>query len=107
MALSNSRNYPTPRTILRSASDQPTPSRSARSLTILSVSPSTPRCPRRAPARPGGRPPGRGVGRRLVEWLMGTAACAGLAQVRLELRSRNEEARQFYEAMSRAEEEAA
>ncbi len=41
----------------------------------------------------------RGVGRRLVEWLMGTAACAGLAQVRLELRSRNEEARQFYEAM--------
>lgn len=41
----------------------------------------------------------RGVGRRLVEWLMETAVCAGLAQVRLELRSRNEEARRFYEAM--------
>jgi len=37
-----------------------------------------------------------GIGRRLVQWLLQSAATAGIISVRLELRADNEAARQFY-----------
>ena len=40
-----------------------------------------------------------GVGRRLVEWLLESARCAGIASVHLELRAGNDAARRFYRAM--------
>ena len=43
------------------------------------------------------------VGRRLIEWLIESAATAGLASVHLELRSSNEAARAFYRAMGFSE----
>ena len=41
-----------------------------------------------------------GIGQRLVEWLLESARCAGMASVHLELRANNEAARRFYKAMS-------
>lgn len=40
-----------------------------------------------------------GVGRRLLEWLLESARCAGIASVHLELRAGNDAARRFYRAM--------
>lgn len=40
-----------------------------------------------------------GVGRRLLEWLLESARCAGIASIHLELRTGNEAARRFYRAM--------
>jgi [ribosomal protein S18]-alanine N-acetyltransferase len=40
-----------------------------------------------------------GVGRRLLEWLLESARCAGIASIHLELRASNEAARRFYRAM--------
>jgi ribosomal protein S18 acetylase RimI-like enzyme len=45
----------------------------------------------------------RGVARRMFEWLMDSAATAGIASVHLELRASNEVARAFYRAMGFAE----
>jgi ribosomal protein S18 acetylase RimI-like enzyme len=40
-----------------------------------------------------------GIGRRLLEWLLESARCAGIASIHLELRAANEAARRFYRAM--------
>ena len=40
-----------------------------------------------------------GIGRRLLEWLLESARCAGIASVHLELRAANDPARRFYRAM--------
>ena len=40
-----------------------------------------------------------GVGQRLLEWLLESARCAGMASVHLELRAANDSARRFYRAM--------
>ncbi len=40
-----------------------------------------------------------GVGQRLLDWLLESARCAGIASVHLELRAANESARRFYRAM--------
>ena len=45
----------------------------------------------------------RGIGRRLVDWLMASAATAGMASVHLELRADNEAARRFYRALGFSE----
>jgi ribosomal protein S18 acetylase RimI-like enzyme len=41
-----------------------------------------------------------GIGERLLEWLLESARCAGMASIHLELRTSNEAARRFYRAMS-------
>src|SRR5689334_16861287 len=40
-----------------------------------------------------------GIGQRVLEWLLESARCAGIASVHLELRAGNEAARRFYRAM--------
>jgi len=40
-----------------------------------------------------------GIGQRLLEWLLESARCAGMASIHLELRTANEAARRFYRAM--------
>ena len=40
-----------------------------------------------------------GIGRRLLDWLLESARCAGMASVHLELRAANDAARRFYRAM--------
>jgi len=40
-----------------------------------------------------------GIGRRLLEWLLESARCAGMASVHLELRAANDAGRRFYRAM--------
>jgi [ribosomal protein S18]-alanine N-acetyltransferase len=40
-----------------------------------------------------------GIGRHLLEWLLESARCAGIASIHLELRTSNEAARGFYRAM--------
>jgi len=40
-----------------------------------------------------------GIGQRMLEWLLESARCAGIASVHLELRAGNEAARRFYRAM--------
>jgi ribosomal protein S18 acetylase RimI-like enzyme len=45
----------------------------------------------------------RGVGRRVVEWLITTAATAGVQSVHVELRARNRSAYVFYRALGFAE----
>jgi ribosomal-protein-alanine N-acetyltransferase len=40
-----------------------------------------------------------GIGQRMLEWLLESARCAGVASVHLELRAGNEAARRFYRAM--------
>jgi ribosomal protein S18 acetylase RimI-like enzyme len=40
-----------------------------------------------------------GIGRHLLEWLLESARCAGIASVHLELRAANDAARRFYRAM--------
>src|SRR5437764_869198 len=40
-----------------------------------------------------------GIGQRMLEWMMETARCAGIASIHLELRAGNEAARRFYRAM--------
>jgi len=40
-----------------------------------------------------------GIGQRMLEWLLESARCAGIASVHLELRAVNEAARRFYRAM--------
>ena len=40
-----------------------------------------------------------GIGQRLLEWLLESARCAGIASIHLELRAGNEAARRFYRAM--------
>ena len=40
-----------------------------------------------------------GIGRHLLEWLLESARCAGIASVHLELRAANDPARRFYRAM--------
>ena len=40
-----------------------------------------------------------GIGRRLLDWLLVSARCAGMASVHLELRAANDAARRFYRAM--------
>jgi ribosomal-protein-alanine N-acetyltransferase len=46
-------------------------------------------------------PPHRrqGLGRQLMDWLMATAMEAGVFRINLELRTQNEDARAFYEAL--------
>jgi ribosomal protein S18 acetylase RimI-like enzyme len=41
-----------------------------------------------------------GIGERLLDWLLESARCAGMASIHLELRAGNETARRFYRAMS-------
>ncbi len=41
-----------------------------------------------------------GIGERLLDWLLESARCAGMASVHLELRAANEGARRFYRAMN-------
>ena len=41
----------------------------------------------------------QGIGRRLLDWLLESARCAGMASVHLELRTANDAARRFYRAM--------
>ena len=41
-----------------------------------------------------------GIGERLLDWLLDSARCAGMASVHLELRAGNEGARRFYRAMN-------
>jgi ribosomal-protein-alanine N-acetyltransferase len=41
-----------------------------------------------------------GIGQRLLEWLLESARCAGMASIHLELRAGNDAARRFYRAMS-------
>ena len=41
-----------------------------------------------------------GIGQRLLEWLLESARCAGMASIHLELRANNDAARRFYRAMS-------
>ncbi len=45
----------------------------------------------------------RGVGRRLIEWLLESAATAGIVRIHLELRAQNEPARAFYRELGFAE----
>jgi [ribosomal protein S18]-alanine N-acetyltransferase len=45
----------------------------------------------------------QGTGRRMMEWMLESAATAGIASVHLELRAGNEAARAFYRAMGFAE----
>jgi ribosomal protein S18 acetylase RimI-like enzyme len=40
-----------------------------------------------------------GIGQRLLEWLLESARCAGIASIHLELRAGNDAARRFYRAM--------
>ena len=40
-----------------------------------------------------------GVGQRMLEWMLESARCAGIASIHLELRAGNEAARRFYRAM--------
>jgi [ribosomal protein S18]-alanine N-acetyltransferase len=40
-----------------------------------------------------------GIGQRLLEWLLESARCAGMASIHLELRTSNDAARRFYRAM--------
>ncbi len=40
-----------------------------------------------------------GIGQRMLEWMIASARCAGIASVHLELRAGNEAARRFYRAM--------
>jgi ribosomal protein S18 acetylase RimI-like enzyme len=40
-----------------------------------------------------------GIGRRMLEWLLESARCAGIASIHLELRANNDAARRFYRAM--------
>ena len=40
-----------------------------------------------------------GIGQRLLEWLLESARCAGIASIHLELRAVNDAARRFYRAM--------
>jgi ribosomal-protein-alanine N-acetyltransferase len=40
-----------------------------------------------------------GIGQRMLDWLLESARCAGIASVHLELRAGNEAARRFYRAM--------
>jgi ribosomal-protein-alanine N-acetyltransferase len=40
-----------------------------------------------------------GIGQRMLEWLLESARCAGIASIHLELRAGNEAARRFYRAM--------
>jgi ribosomal protein S18 acetylase RimI-like enzyme len=40
-----------------------------------------------------------GIGQRLLEWLLESARCAGMASIHLELRANNDAARRFYRAM--------
>ena len=40
-----------------------------------------------------------GIGQRILEWLLESARCAGIASIHLELRASNEAARRFYRAM--------
>ena len=40
-----------------------------------------------------------GIGQRLLDWLLESARCAGIASIHLELRAANEAARRFYRAM--------
>ncbi|HEX9397088.1 MAG TPA: N-acetyltransferase [Burkholderiales bacterium] len=40
-----------------------------------------------------------GIGQRLLDWLLESARCAGIASVHLELRAVNDAARRFYRAM--------
>jgi ribosomal-protein-alanine N-acetyltransferase len=40
-----------------------------------------------------------GIGQRILEWLLESARCAGIASIHLELRAANEAARRFYRAM--------
>ena len=41
-----------------------------------------------------------GIGKRMLEWLLDSARCAGIASIHLELRAGNEAARRFYRAMA-------
>jgi ribosomal protein S18 acetylase RimI-like enzyme len=41
-----------------------------------------------------------GIGQRLLEWLLESARCAGIASIHLELRAGNDAARRFYRAMN-------
>ena len=40
-----------------------------------------------------------GIGQRLLDWLLESARCAGMASIHLELRANNDAARRFYRAM--------
>ncbi|HYL87916.1 MAG TPA: N-acetyltransferase [Burkholderiales bacterium] len=40
-----------------------------------------------------------GIGQRMLEWMIESARCAGIASIHLELRAGNEAARRFYRAM--------
>ena len=40
-----------------------------------------------------------GIGQRLLDWLLESARCAGMASIHLELRAGNDAARRFYRAM--------
>jgi ribosomal-protein-alanine N-acetyltransferase len=40
-----------------------------------------------------------GIGQRMLEWMLESARCAGIASIHLELRAGNEAARRFYRAM--------
>ena len=40
-----------------------------------------------------------GIGRHLLDWLLESARCAGIASIHLELRAANDAARRFYRAM--------
>ena len=40
-----------------------------------------------------------GIGQRLLDWLLESARCAGMASIHLELRASNDAARRFYRAM--------
>ena len=40
-----------------------------------------------------------GIGQRLLEWMLESARCAGIASIHLELRASNDAARRFYRAM--------
>jgi [ribosomal protein S18]-alanine N-acetyltransferase len=40
-----------------------------------------------------------GIGQRLLEWMLESARCAGMASIHLELRAGNDAARRFYRAM--------
>jgi ribosomal-protein-alanine N-acetyltransferase len=41
-----------------------------------------------------------GIGQRMLEWLLESARCAGMASIHLELRANNDAARRFYRAMN-------
>jgi ribosomal protein S18 acetylase RimI-like enzyme len=40
-----------------------------------------------------------GIGQRMLDWLLDSARCAGIASIHLELRASNDAARRFYRAM--------